>query len=217
MMSQPDPCRAVVFIDGQNLTKSAERAFGHKHPLFDPFKLGAFVCHQRACRLEDILFYSGIPPIDREPFWHHFWSKKKTQMQRRGVVCKTRPVNYRVHVEKLDDGTFNRRTIAEEKGIDVSIAVDLISLAYQNKYDMAIVFSQDQDLCPAVEEVKRIAKSQSRWIKVVSAFPVSDRSENRLGIRDTDWFQIEELEYNQCLDHYDYASRAAEDARKARR
>jgi uncharacterized LabA/DUF88 family protein len=35
---------------------------------------------------------------------------------------------------------------AEEKGIDVRIAIDVIRLAHRNAYDVALLFSQDQDL-----------------------------------------------------------------------
>jgi len=36
--------------------------------------------------------------------------------------------------------------VAEEKGIDVRIAIDLIRLAHGAVYDVAILMSQDQDL-----------------------------------------------------------------------
>jgi uncharacterized LabA/DUF88 family protein len=217
MTSQPDPCRAIVFIDGQNLSKAAERAFGHKHPRFDPLRLGHFICRQHGWMPMQISFYSGIPPIDKNPFWHSFWSRRKTSMMRQGIVCKTRQVNYRAYTLELPDKTRHPTTIAEEKGIDVWIAVDLISLAYRNEYDVAVVFSQDQDLCPAIDEVKRIAKEQGRWIKLVSAYPVSNRSDNHMGIRGTDYIRIEENEYNQCLDPYDYVSRATDDAKNYHR
>lgn len=40
-----------------------------------------------------------------------------------------------------------------EKGIDVALAVDLVRLAYQGAYDVAVVFSRDTDLIPALEAV----------------------------------------------------------------
>jgi len=45
-----------------------------------------------------------------------------------------------------------------EKGVDVRIAVEMIRLARQNKYDIAYLISSDTDLVPAVEEVKDIGK-----------------------------------------------------------
>ena len=135
-------------------------------------------------------------------------------MGRRGVICNTRPTHYRPHEIQLPDRTRHYVTVPEEKGIDVWIAVDLISLAYDNKYDSAIIFSQDQDLCPAVDEVKKIAVKQSRWIKLVSAYPLSDRVDFRMGIKNTDYEPIYESTFRTCLDSFDYVSHAAEDARK---
>ena len=133
------------------------------------------------------------------------------------MVCNTRPTHYRPHKFKLPDGTEHYETVPEEKGIDVWLAVDLISLAYDNQYDAAIIFSQDQDLCPAVDEVKKIAAKQSRWIKLVSAYPFSDRVGFPMGIKNTDYEPINELDYNRCLDSFDFVSHAAEDAKKYRR
>lgn len=42
-----------------------------------------------------------------------------------------------------------------EKGVDVQLAIDMVSLAHENAYDTAILVSNDDDLAPAVELVKR--------------------------------------------------------------
>lgn len=42
------------------------------------------------------------------------------------------------------------------------IAVDLIRLAHRKQYDVAIVFSQDQDLREVAKEIKAIAQEQPR-------------------------------------------------------
>lgn len=55
----------------------------------------------------------------------------------------------------------NPRTIFREKGVDVRIAVDLVSLACDGKMDIAIICSSDSDLQSAIAELKK------RKIKVV--------------------------------------------------
>jgi len=45
-----------------------------------------------------------------------------------------------------------------EKGVDVRLAVEMIRLARQNKYDVAYLLSSDTDLVPAVEEVLSLGK-----------------------------------------------------------
>jgi uncharacterized protein (TIGR00288 family) len=45
-----------------------------------------------------------------------------------------------------------------EKGVDVNLAVDMVSNAYNNKFDIAILVSNDADFVPAVLEVQSLAK-----------------------------------------------------------
>lgn len=42
---------------------------------------------------------------------------------------------------------------AQEKGIDVALAVDVVAMAMRKEYDAAIVVSSDTDLMPAIETV----------------------------------------------------------------
>lgn len=47
------------------------------------------------------------------------------------------------------------KTIFREKGVDVKIAVDMVSMACDKKLDMAILCSSDSDLQPAITELKK--------------------------------------------------------------
>jgi hypothetical protein len=77
-------------------------------------------------------------------------------------------------------------------------------MARENRYDVALVFSQDQDLSEAADEVKAISAQQARWIKVACAFPVSPTSVNCRGINRTEWIRIDRATYDACLDPNDY-------------
>ena len=46
----------------------------------------------------------------------------------------------------------------KEKQVDVRIAVDLVSMAQRNEYDVAYLLSADGDFVPAVEEARRLGK-----------------------------------------------------------
>jgi len=48
--------------------------------------------------------------------------------------------------------------IYHEKGVDVLMAVDLLTGAYENLYDTAILVSSDTDLIPAIERVRKMKK-----------------------------------------------------------
>ena len=48
--------------------------------------------------------------------------------------------------------------VFQEKGVDVHIAVDLLTGAYDNHYDTAVLVSSDTDLIPAVHGVRKKGK-----------------------------------------------------------
>ncbi|MGI6423545.1 MAG: NYN domain-containing protein [Candidatus Dojkabacteria bacterium] len=53
------------------------------------------------------------------------------------------------------------RTVFKEKGVDVKIAVDMVSMACDKRYETIVLCSSDSDLQPAVTEAK------SRDVRVV--------------------------------------------------
>lgn len=196
MPSEPNPKRVIAYIDGQNLWRCAKNAYGntspYTYPSYDIRKLCMAICLQNGWNLFQIKFYTGVPNSDENPFWHNFWTKKLAQMGRLGVKTFSRPLKY-------DDGGRGR-----EKGIDVRIAIDIIRDAHKSLYDIALIFSQDQDLSEAATEIRQISVEQNRWIKAASAFPVGPNCTNNRGINKTDWLQIDKSLYDSCLDPRDY-------------
>lgn len=203
------PLRAVAFVDGQNLYHAARQAFGYTHPNYDVQALARAACVQRGWELSQARFYTGIPDEKDDPAWSHFWVAKLATMGRQGVHVFSRPIHYRNKMVRLPDGTRFTFPVAEEKGIDVRIALDVIRLAHRDEFDVAVLFSQDQDLSEVADEVRTIAAEQGRWIKIASAFPVSRNTTNRRGINKTDWIRIDRATYDQCLDRRDYRLKAA--------
>lgn len=198
--------RVVAFFDGQNLFHAAKEAFGYDYPNYNPLKLAKAVCQSQSWDLQEVRFYTGIPLVDDDPFWNYFWKAKLGKMGRQGAFIFTRPLRYRPRTVNYPDGKNETLLIGEEKGIDVRIAIDIIRLAHKKAYDVALIFSQDQDLSEAAEEVRAIAKEQNRWIKVASAFPIgqSHKKKNDRGINKTDWIKIDKNLYDTCLDLRDY-------------
>jgi len=201
---EPSVKRTIVFIDGQNLFHSAREAFGCTYPNYNIRNLAAAVCSIKGWRLVQTRFYTGIPDPSDDPFWHRFWSAKLATMGNQGTYVFSRSLRYRNKTVKLPDGTTHTFLAGEEKGIDVRIALDVIRLTHRNKYDVALIFSQDQDLSEVAEEVRVIAQENHRWIKVACAFPLSPTSHNRRGINKTDWIPIDRATYDANLDHHDY-------------
>jgi hypothetical protein len=105
---------------------------------------------------------------------------------------------------RLPDGSSTTVLVGQEKGIDVRIALDVVRLAREGTYDVAVLLTQDQDLSEVADEVKQISIEQKRWIKVACAFPTSPASENKRGVNGTDWVPFDRALYDQCIDPTDY-------------
>jgi uncharacterized LabA/DUF88 family protein len=201
----PEPLirRTVAFIDGQNLFHAARAAFGHTYPNFDVTALARALCRCQGWQLQQVRFYTGIPEPADDPFWNRFWSAKLGAMGHQGVHVFSRPLRYRTKPVTLPDGSTHSILTAEEKGIDVRIALDIVRLAHRGDYDVALILSQDQDLSEVAREIRTISREQHRWIKAACAFPSGPGSMDRRGIDKTDWIRIDRATYDACLDRAD--------------
>jgi len=207
-MTLPVPQRAICFFDGQNLYHAARKVFNQSHPSYDVLALSRWVCEQFGWNLTQIRFYTGVPSERDNYHWHHFWAGKLRAMASQGVYIRRVQVKY--HYNQLETSTTPgsekqhepvKLRVGTEKQTDVHIAVDLLALAFKQEYDAAVIFSQDSDLIPAVQEVFAVARSQNRPMFLASAFPSDGRS---IGIPHTRWIHIPADVYLERLDNRDY-------------
>lgn len=213
MPQEPQEPRAVAFVDGQDLFHAARESFGYLYPNYDVLCLARTVCMRQGWRLGEVHFYTGVPSAEDNPYWHRFWRRKLQVMQEAGVKVHTRPLRYRAprrsgppgQGAEGPRGNGARRTLpGQGKGIDIRIALDIVRLAREKAYDVALIFSQDQALTEVATELRHIAAEQQRWLKIASAYPCGAESRNRRGIDRTDWIRIERALYDRCLDPRDY-------------
>src|SRR5215472_14681167 len=204
MPTEPSIKRAIAFVDGQNLFYAARNAFGYDYPNYDIASLAHAICKEQKWSLTRVCFYTGIPDSSDDPFWNHFWTAKLAQMGRQKVRVFSRPLRYRNQTVHLPAGQTHTFLVGQEKGVDVRLALDIVSAAYQGAFDVALVFSQDQALSEVADELRLIGQKQNRWLKMVSAFPQSPVSPNRRGINKSDWIKIDRATYDSCLDKRDY-------------
>jgi uncharacterized LabA/DUF88 family protein len=156
---------AMAFVDGQNLYQRAKDAFGHHHPNYDPAKLHAAVCKECGWKPNLVRFYTGIPRAEHAPMWAAYWAKRLLYMKNGGILVTTRPLRYREETVLDESGNPTTVVTPQEKGIDVRMALDIVSTARTKQWDVAVIFSQDQDLAEVVEEVRGIAKEQGRSLE----------------------------------------------------
>ena len=76
-----------------------------------------------------------------------------------------RPINKSVAIDINDSSTY----VTEEKGTDVNIAVNMISKAYTNAYDVAILVSGDTDYVPVIKQLHNIGKTV-----ILATFPTQN-------------------------------------------
>ena len=189
--------RTIVLIDGQNLYHLARRAWGsslpsvYDRPSYDVEMLArALVSRAPGRSLAAIRFYTGVPDPAVgawEARWHDFWSNKIRYLKSQGIY---------VYRGRVSAG-------GQEKGVDVSLAVDLVRATYNRQYEAAIIVSQDWDFGPAVRFAKEIAAAQGRRVVFESCFPAG-RGVSRRGIPGTTWVRIDKATYDACLDPTDY-------------
>ena len=203
-MIEPKIKKTYIFVDGQNLYRAAKDAFGYHYPNYNIRLLSEHICSNHKWTLSSIYFYTGVPDPQDDNFWHNFWSKKLSYMGRSGIKLYSRPLRY--HNKDLKCPSCNKiytSLVGHEKGVDVRLALDVIRFANEKRYDVALIFSQDQDLKEVAEEIVKISIEQNRWIKIASAFPVSPTYKSR-GIDKTEWIKIDKKAYDACIDSNDY-------------
>jgi len=140
--------------------------------------------------LSQTRFYTAVPAPEQCQFWHGFWTNKIRYLRSQHIYV------YRGYISG----------VGKEKGVDVSIAIDLVNLAYENPYDLAIVVSSDRDLGPAIRLARRIATDRGRTTEFESAFPYDAVRFPCRGIPGTTWVHIDKALYDVCFDPTDYRS-----------
>lgn len=103
---------------------------------------------------------------------------------------------------EVPPGTVLSIQVGEEKGVDVRFAIDFIRATIDRAFDVAVLFTQDQDHAEAVREAKEIAKSQNRQIELFSVYP--EGCQNTRGVNGTTWVQITKAVYDACIDPRNY-------------
>ena len=147
------PQRVVVFLDYQNVYHRARDAFCAPHASasqgqVDPLALG----HLLTGRVPDgqlagVRVYRGRPSQRRDARSYAAHQRQTDGQVNRGggvVTVISRDLRY--------PRDWPRRA-AQEKGIDVALAVDFVMMVARSECDVGILFSSDTDLAPALEAV----------------------------------------------------------------
>ena len=132
--------RAVFFIDGSNIYSHLRDVFGDGK-VHIPTLCGELT--ERGERFIQWRYYVAPLPQGNTPEEHSRYSAQQrflhyVRNHRKGELLL---------------GRFQRdeQDCLREKGVDVRLAVDLVRMAAEEEYDVAVVLSGDGDLAPAIE------------------------------------------------------------------
>ena len=205
----PAAARVVVFLDYQNVYHLGRAAFGyegdpdrnigHVHPV----RVGELLCELGRSEFPDrvlggVRVYRGLPDIRSGANLLRFTSRQLAAWERtEGVTVRTRPLAYYETTAKRGGAKWR----AQEKGVDVMLAVDLVDMARTDSYDTAVVFSADSDLSPALEAVVGIGKrvETATW-----QGPVVNRGPLRTKERSLWNHYLNQTHFDLVRDHTDY-------------
>lgn len=133
----------VVFIDAQNLYNDARRAFCRRtdpaaYGQVDPMRLGRLLAAKHPLGadeprdLKDVRIYRGRPDSTKQPKTYGAHMRQCAAWEKAGAIVIPRPLRY-PHTWPDDP--------PEEKGIDVQIALDMVTMAINDELDVALLAS----------------------------------------------------------------------------
>jgi uncharacterized LabA/DUF88 family protein len=150
--------RAAVLIDYQNIHLTAHGCWAPNglpvhESLIHPMRFGEQVLLTRSRRqrderqkgavLSDVFVFRGLPSNRRQPALYRVNQAQKSEWERDPRVHVTyRPLRY-------GDGWPSQP--AQEKGIDVLVALNLVRIADHATHDIVILAAHDTDLEPALD------------------------------------------------------------------
>jgi len=212
--------RVGVFIDGQNVTIGARYAFGRSdgangtgnmHPLL----LGRALAGD--CELVEIRYVTGIPSPDVDRDRWEAERRRHDLMAATDVVVLEKPLRYRWqwdirnerdlgdprdHKGDTVDARAKSRNIGQEKGIDVWLALDALTMCTRADIDKVIIATADTDLDMVPQYLRKMPGHEDTLVsqaKVLSA---------RRDLRDNPAYDetvaIDETIFAAARDDFDY-------------
>lgn len=151
--------KTMVFVDGENFQKKVKQVLRANHLKWDDHRFGRLNLAGLVAnafpelKIDTIRYYVARLHVYPE-------TKEKSE----GLIALQRALKANLEKQKVQfvmSGNVRMFPLADgqllfkEKGVDVRLAVDAISLAADKKLHTAIICSSDSDMQPVVQELKR--------------------------------------------------------------
>lgn len=205
--------RVGVFIDGQNITIGARYAFGHgnMHPLL----LGRALAGDD--ELVEIRYATGIPDedVDRDRFESE--RRRHDLMVSTDVVVLERVLRYRwqwdirdrdlpdpeEHQGEVRKARVKSRNRGQEKGVDVWLALDAITMCTRADIDTVIIASADSDLDLIPDHLRMMPGHGDTKVVQARVLPAGKRLWENDAYDDV--VAIDEAIFEMAKDDFDYS------------
>jgi len=134
--------RIAILVDGSNLYHYLRELKLTNLSEFDYKAFAHFLGHGR--RITSSTYYIGKVRSQGDTKGEELrrWQQK--------LVARLQNMGWRVEYGHM----MENKGVFQEKGVDVHMAVDLLTGAYEDRYDTAVLVSSDTDLIPAVRAVR---------------------------------------------------------------
>ncbi len=147
--------RVMIFIDGNNLYHSLKHVVGRTNLNFQIFSQ-KLVGDRHLIR---VYYYNA--PLNRDDDDEKYRMQQSFFDSLDSVPYLTKKfgrLEKRLVKQNLPDGTFFSAPTYVEKGVDTFIVIDMLSHAYKDNFDTAILVSGDEDFAVLVDNVKDLGK-----------------------------------------------------------
>ncbi|MBC8183198.1 NYN domain-containing protein [candidate division KSB1 bacterium] len=160
--------RIAFFFDGFNLFHALDNNHSyHKYKWLDLVKLSSCFVTKKD-KIENIYYFTALATWSQSKMKKHKTYIKALELKN----IKTIYGEFRKN-EKFCPLCKRTYKTFEEKQTDVNIAIQLFELAFQDKYDTAIIISGDSDLIPSIQAVKTTFPNKNIGIVI----PIGRRAE----------------------------------------
>ncbi len=133
--------RAAVFIDLNNVEESIKE-YKESGMFLDYSNLVDSVTEGMECN--SVRIYDCIPAKDNNTLEH--------------LHQRLEAANYELVLKRSAPVENNMNRTCTQKEVDTSLVADVVSMAYEDKYDVAVIVSGDRDMRPAGDCIERIGK-----------------------------------------------------------
>jgi len=142
--------RVIIFVDGSNFYHSVRDTLDLHDNQIDFRKLIGLLKGGRL--LIGVYYYNAS--LDRGFNEEVYWKQQKFFSELRSIPG-FHVILTNMRKIKKPDGTLEFSV----KGDDIHLGIDMVSFAYENLYDTAILVSGDGDFAPAVKRVQKLGKN----------------------------------------------------------